>query len=129
MYVRWDGHITPNTSSNRLTTNTDITATIAEAAGLSWPMEGRSWLSTRRAGTVLEQVQYNGPAYCGYRTRRYLFVEYNAGEGRELYDYRSDPNERANSIRDPAYRTVRKELRNSAKASCSPTPPGFTWAN
>ena len=128
MYLRWDGHIAPKTTDQRVTTNIDVTATIAEAAGVSWPMDGKSYLSSGRAGTVLEQIEFSGhPAYCGYRNRNYLYVDYSAGAGEELYDYTVDPYELTNVASDPAYAATVAQLRARAVALCSPTPPGFSW--
>jgi arylsulfatase A-like enzyme len=144
MFVRWDGKIASNTVLPRVTPQIDLTATIAQAAGITgWTMEGRSIFSSLnpvtysgRAGTVIEQVQSQDfgpsdsrwhPSYCGWRTARYLFVEYGGGQGRELYDYDTDPDELVNRASDPAYASILTDLRNNAIAACSPVPPGFTW--
>jgi N-acetylglucosamine-6-sulfatase len=128
MFMRFDGHIAPNSRSGRVTTNSDLTATIADAVGVSWPMEGRSVLSSRRTGTVLEQRQnHRHPAYCGFRTGRYLYVEYDEGSGREFYDYSVDPYELRNGVHRQANQGVIRKLRHRAKAACSPKPPGFHW--
>ena len=140
MAIRWDGHVDPGVSS-RVTNNVDLTATIAEVAGVNWVTEGRSVLSRGRAGTVLEQTsslnslgrsegQVPGkrhPAYCGWRTRKYLFVEWDQGNGREFYDYTTDPDELDNSVRDPAYKDIIQRMRSKAKLHCSPPPSGFSW--
>jgi arylsulfatase A-like enzyme len=140
MAIRWDGHVDPGVSS-RVTTNVDLTATIVEAAGLKWVTEGRSVLSRGRAGTVLEQMSSRDslgrrasqdpgrehPAYCGWRSRRYLFVEWDQGYGREFYDYATDPDELDNALRDPAYQNTIQRMRSKAKQHCSPTPYGFSW--
>jgi len=129
MFVRWDGHIAAGSVNNRVTTNSDLTATIAEATGITgWSMEGRSLLSTKRGGTVLEQTDFSDhPAYCGYRTQRYLYVQYTYGQGKELYDYATDPDELTNIVSDPAYASVAKSLRHKTRVSCQPVPPGFSW--
>ena len=135
MAARWDGQITPWSVSQRITLNIDLTATIAEATGTSWRMEGTSALSTERTGTVLEQIEMNlptqatnyHPAYCGYRTVNWLFVEWSADQGRELYDYRNDPYELHNLADDPAYHARMSAMRDLAMAACSPVPPDFTW--
>ena len=134
MTMRWDGHLPAGVVAERIMLNIDLTATIADAAGAEWPMEGRSFFATPRRGTVLEQAVSNPlpsgalrPAYCGYRTKRYLFVEWSGGQGRELYDYRKDPDELQNLIPSRRYHDVVSHLRNRAKATCSPVPPGFSW--
>ena len=119
--------------ANRLTTNTDLTATMAEIAGVSWPMDGVSVFNPR-TGTVMEQIRSGNlsaakrrPAYCGYRTARYLYVEYTQAKGRELYDYSVDPNELHNKVDRDAYARVVERMRGKALVACSPTPYGFTW--
>lgn len=126
--IRWDGHVIAG-ETGRITPNIDVTATISEAAGIvGWPISGRSTLSMGRAGTLMEQVEYNEhPAYVGWRTARYLFIEYSNDQGQELYDYQSDPYELQNVVDDPAYLDIKRDLRQKAKAAAVPVPPGFTW--
>lgn len=134
--IRWKGHIDPGTSSTRITPNVDITATIAEAAGISthdWKMDGESYLSRNRMGTLVEQKdnpEQKHPAYVGWRTKRYLYVEYTSGvsKGRELYDYVTDPQELNNLAYDPAHAQLAATLRAKAEKACVPTPPGFEWS-
>lgn len=132
MAMRWTGVLPAGVRSDRITTNVDIAATILEATQTSLPGDGKSVLSTDRKVTLLEQVANTTaggahPAYCGVRTKRYLFVEYDQGEGRELYDYEVDPEELDNRVDDRRYTDVRQRLRDRAKTLCSPVPPGFTW--
>ena len=125
MAIKWDG--LPAGRSGRIVTNVDLTATIAEAAGLKWKRDGRSALSTGRKGTVLEQVGGEiHPSYCGWRNRRYMFVQYDTGE-REFYDYRKDPEELRNRAEAQKYSGRVDALRARAKAACKPAPPGFHW--
>ena len=127
MFIRWDGHIAPNTSSSRPTTNVDLTATIAEATGISMTTEGKSFLSTNRVGTVLEQTTLNDhPAYCGYRNKNYLYVHYT-GDSEELYDYTVDPDELRNKADNANYATILADLKAKTINQCVPTPPGFSW--
>jgi N-acetylglucosamine-6-sulfatase len=107
--------------------NNDFAPTIATLAGLPPPgsVDGRSFaslLDTRRGNdpaswrTAFEvrhwddkhdRPAYKGvtpvPPYRAVRTRRYLYVEYGAGE-HELYDLKKDPYELRNLYRaaDPA---------------------------
>jgi hypothetical protein len=84
-------------------------------------------LSTDRAGTVVEQVASGEhPAYCGWRTKRYLFTQYDTGE-QELYDYRRDPNELHNRAAVPRYADTVAALQAEAQQACTPVPPGFAW--
>ncbi len=110
-----------------MVTNVDLTATIAEAAGVAWNRDGRSVLSSGRAGTVVEQIA-NGehPAYCGWRTERYLFTQYDTGE-RELYDYRHDPAELRNRVDVARHASTVTRLQAKAEQACVPLPPGFAW--
>jgi arylsulfatase A-like enzyme len=104
--------------------NNDFVPTFADLAGLPPPasVDGRSFASLldKRQGndpaswrTAFEIRNWNNkkdeasyravtpvPPYRAVRTRRYLYVEYEAGE-RELYDLRRDPYE-LNSLHDSA---------------------------
>ena len=82
---------------------------LAKAAGLRWRMEGRDPLTTSRTGVVIEQTTNatlggRHPAYCGWRTARYLYVEYDGRETAELYDYAKDPDELGNVAQDDRLR-------------------------
>lgn len=128
MLLRWDGVIPAGSVSQSPVTNADLTATIAEAAGVDLVRpDGVSWFAPDRpTGVTLESVESaNHPAYCGYRTSRYLYVEYN--RGREFFDYRKDPNELVNKVGRPRYQNRVADLRAKAQAGCTPTPPGFSW--
>jgi arylsulfatase A-like enzyme len=132
MYARWDGVIDSGVSTGRVTPQIDLTAMVADAARLEWSMEGINPLTEGRSGSPLEAIQGSGrggrhPAYCGWRSKRYLFVEYTNDRGAELYDYRRDPDELRNAIDSPQYRDVVRQHRQLAKQSCSPVPPGFSW--
>jgi arylsulfatase A-like enzyme len=128
MFLRWDGVIAPATTSPRVTPQIDLTAAVKEVAGLTdWTMDGRSVLSTPRSGTVLEQrSSVDHPAYCGYRTPRYEYVQY-AGDSDELYDLKLDRQEKQNVANDSDYESVRTMMRAKTIDACSPTPPGFSW--
>jgi len=67
----------------------------------------------------------NHPDYCGYRTGRYLNVEYN--RGREFFDNRKDPNELVNNVNRDRYQSRVADLRAKAQAGCTPTPVTFSW--
>lgn len=132
MYVRWDGVIAPGTRTRRVTPQIDLTAMLAKAAGLRWRMEGRDPLTKDRTGVVVEQTANTTlggrhPAYCGWRTPRYLYVEYDGRETAELYDYAKDPDELVNVAEDQRYAEQVAEHRRAAREACSPTPPGFDW--
>ena len=130
MVVRWDGHVAPGTRDSRLALNVDVAATVTSAAGVSMDTDGLDLLgAARRGGFPMEAIGKHAtgrPAYCGWRTQRYLFVHYANGE-EELYDYRVDSRERVNRAADPAYRDVARNLRADARRGCDPVPPGFSW--
>ncbi|HWL90315.1 MAG TPA: sulfatase [Actinomycetota bacterium] len=134
--IAWPARLPQGRVDARLALNIDVPVTIAAAAEAAHDdVAGRNLLLRwKRGGFVLEasaaQVPgSNGtnvarPAYCGWRTGRYLFVHY--GNGREeLYDYVNDPWE----LRDrrgtaPA---LQASLRGKAREACRPVPPGFSW--
>lgn len=128
LFMRWDGVIEPGSVSGRVTANIDVTATIAEAAGVSWAMEGRSALSSGRRGVVLEAMaSERHPAYCGWRSKRYLYVRYSTGKERELYDYMLDPAELNNVAGEKEYQAIERSLDRRTKLNCQPFPPDFSW--
>ena len=136
LLMRWDGVLDEENTEvrrNRITPNVDVTATIAEAAGIkNWKMDGKSVISKDRKGCLVEQMrnpEQRHPAYCGWRTDRHLFVEYTAeeGRGRELYDYKHDPDELDNLAFDLDSQDLMHKLRDQAQAACDPVPPGFSW--
>jgi N-acetylglucosamine-6-sulfatase len=137
--IRWPGHVSPGGEDRRLALNVDVTATIAEAAGVALPpdIEGESLLgSVEREGFVLESPITNGrdgggqkvarPGYCGYRTRRFVYVRYSGGV-EELYDYQDDPLELRNVAGDASYADDLAALRARTDEECQPRPPGYSW--
>lgn len=93
-------------------------------------MEGRDPLTTSRTGVVIEQTNTTTlggrhPAYCGWRTARCLYVEYDGRETDELYDYAEDPDQLVNVARDERYAERAAELRRAAREACRPTSPDF----
>ena len=135
--MRWPGHLEPGSEDRRLALNVDVTATIAEAAGVPLPseIEGMSLLgSTQREGFALESPVTDGhdgsgqkvarPGYCGYRTHRFVYVRYSGGV-EELYDYQEDPFELTNIAQDPGYAEQLTWMRSRTDEECSPRPPGY----
>ena len=129
MVVRWDGHVPAGDTSSRIVLNVDLAGTVARAAGVGMRTDGLDLFgSARRSGLVLEAMDgYNDrPAYCGWRTRHRMFVQWATGE-RELFDYRTDRHERRNRAGDPEWAKVEESMRDKARAACVPEPPHFSW--
>lgn len=133
LYLRWDHHITQNTTKDRLALNVDVTATIAAATSVDMPWsEGRSLFSSpQRDGFVIEASAQHPPTpvrppYCGWRTLNRMYVRYSTGE-EELYLYNNDPFEFTNVAGLPKYHDSLRTMRANARAACVPVPPGFTW--
>ncbi len=134
LLLRWDGHLAADSTDRRLATDVDVATTIGHAAGLDLHTEGLDLLAgERRSGFPLEGASWfhtdslpKRPAYCGFRTQRWMFAQYASGF-RELYDYRHDAQELRNLARDRAHRARMLSLRQRAKATCRPVPPGFHW--
>lgn len=130
MLVRWDGHLEAGTRDARLITNADLAATIADATNVTLENpDGVSLFSDEPRFRVVLEAALSGdhPAYCGIRTQRYTFVEYDDDQGAELYDHLKDPDELENRIANAAYATRKADLRAKAIQACSPKPPGFQW--
>jgi arylsulfatase A-like enzyme len=132
--IRWPGQVARGATSTQIVMNVDVAATVA-AAGLAaqgWLIDGRDIREHLRTGAPLEMVSRERfsrtfPAYCGFRTRRWLFVEWSDDRGRELYHYPTDPGELHNLAGQRGYRDQLRRLRGRAMMSCDPVPPGFTW--
>jgi arylsulfatase A-like enzyme len=128
LFMRWDGVIEPGKPTG-IVTNADVGATVLDAAGVAdaFPTDGDSVLDGTREISVLEARKSPArPSYCGVRTERYLFVEYNTAQ-RELYDYKRDPLELDNRADSKRYDDEQRELKRAAKRLCDPVPGEFTW--
>jgi arylsulfatase A-like enzyme len=138
MAIAWPARLPQGRVDARLALNMDIPVTIAAAAGAPHgTVAGRSLLQRwKRSGSVLEArstrvpgpngTNVERPAYCGWRTVRFLYVRYANGVT-ELYDYAVDAFELQNRARMRAYGEVRRRMRVRAQAACRPPPPGFRW--
>jgi arylsulfatase A-like enzyme len=129
LVLRWDGRVPAGAVDDRLALNIDLTATISRAASAGMTTDGVDLLGERRrGGFVLEAMNgYAGrPAYCGWRTRNRMFVQWADGRT-DLFDYRTDPYEQHNLAGDPAMQQVEQQMRAKAEQACDPEPPGFDW--
>lgn len=129
LVMRW-GNGTAGTVDPRLTVaNIDIAATILTAAGLPNRTQGtpvtmdRNEQGVPMVGTEATSRAIR-PPFCAWRTREELFVRYGTLE-EEYYDYRVDPYELTNRVKDPAYAARVDQLRALARAACDPPPPGY----
>jgi arylsulfatase A-like enzyme len=134
LLARWDGRIARNSSDRRLALNVDLAATLTAAAGVSMDTEGLDLLGTaRRSGFPVEAGRRypadsgpDHPAYCGYRTLEWLYVQYATGQ-EELYSYAADPHELRNLADRPRYAGRQSSMRAQAVSTCFPVPPAFSW--
>jgi N-acetylglucosamine-6-sulfatase len=136
--IRWTKEVPAAATDRRIALNLDIPVTIAVAAHVSTdPVEGRDLLGgRRRAGFVLEAAAAHSPggngtnvtrpAYCGWRSLRYLYVRYANGR-QELYDYARDPYELTDRRAARSLADVRRRLRHRTRLACNPPPPGYSW--
>jgi hypothetical protein len=114
--------------------NVDVAATVAAATGVGMSTEGLDLLgSAQRPGFPVESGKNfpsdgapDRPAYCGYRTLNWLYVQYATGQ-QELYSYRRDPYELRNLADRRKYAGKLGSLRARAVAQCFPVPPLFSW--
>ena len=116
MTIRWDGHLPANRTDRRLALNIDVAATIADATSAAMSTDGLSLLRSRtRSGFPLEGAAWHRfdslprhPAYCGWRTRNWMYTQYATGE-QELFHYADDRQEQHNLSDDPAHRARLEE--------------------
>jgi N-acetylglucosamine-6-sulfatase len=131
LVIRWDGRVPAGQVDTRIALNVDLAKTITTAAHVPMTTDGMSILGDRtRAGFVLEagyNSRYGRPAYCGWRTKDWMFVHYASGE-EEMYSYRSDPDELTNLAGNPTYARQLSAMKANAKRSCRPMPPTFKWS-
>jgi N-acetylglucosamine-6-sulfatase len=118
--------IKPGTKVTQLVQNIDIAPTVLEAAGVQPPdyMDGRSLLpllqgrDTDWRDMIFYEYYWEAafpqtPTTYGVRTDRYKFIHYHGiWDTDELYDLKTDPDERRNLIDEPEHQDRIKQLRN-----------------
>ena len=133
LVIRYDP-LTSRRTDGHLAVNVDLAPTFARIAGVQSPgSQGRSLVrhlasqgGPWRRDFLLEQYRGGGvPTYCGVRSSRYAYVQYQLGT-EELYDLVADPYQLDNRARQPAVRSTVVRFRTRAQSLCDPPPPGFT---
>ena len=131
LVIRLDGRVAAGQVDPRIALNVHLASTMATAAHVPLKTDGMSILGKRtRGGFVLEagfNARYERPAYCGWRTKEWMFVHYTTGE-EEMYSYRTDSEELTNLAGNPAYARQLSAMKARAKQACNPMPPGFRWS-
>lgn len=128
MYARWDGHIPSNEKDFNIVTDYDFTATIVDAAGATMisGIDGVP-LGSNTSGRLVEgnadkDSEHNG--WIGWVTRNWLYLNYGAGQGEELYKVICDPS----AVDNVALNYPDKVLEFRAKTieAANPLPPTLT---
>jgi arylsulfatase A-like enzyme len=126
LLISWPGMIKPGSVNKDMVSNLDFAETFLDAAGLPVPkdMQGESMLPVLKGKTpanwrkehYYEYYEYPGPhsvkRHYGMSTERYKLIHYYYDiDEWELYDRVADPAEMKNVYNDPAYASVRNDLK------------------
>jgi len=125
LIVRWPGKVEQGISTDKLVQNIDYAPTMLQWAGVEVPadMQGKSLipLLTEQEGNWRDALYYHYyehdgihmvKRHYGVRTDRYKLIHfYHDVDEWELYDLETDPSERNNLIKDPAYKQVFAKLK------------------
>lgn len=136
--VRYPAMIEAGSINSDLVNNTDFAPTLLDLAGVAVPdsVQGRSVVPLLRGETPsdwrqatyyrywMHMAHHDNPAHYGIRTRDFKLIFFYGlaldatgakpdptRPGWELYDLRNDLDERHNVYADPAYRDVRRRLK------------------
>ncbi|MGZ5297566.1 MAG: sulfatase-like hydrolase/transferase, partial [Actinomycetota bacterium] len=142
MVVRYPAALPANRAfvSDALVQNVDLASTIADAVGLQWGGDGRSFLPvierkkrTVRTAALIEHCRgvsrgipdcsgygTNGarimtPGFQGVVTERYKYVEFDDGS-RQLIDLKKDPHELHDLSRNPGSSALRRAMASKLHA-------------
>jgi arylsulfatase A-like enzyme len=115
--IRYPKLIKPGTMNRDLCMNIDIAPTLLELAGAEIPetMQGRSMVSLLKGKTPSDwrsaqfYTYWGTPNHYGIRTDRYTYVKV-AGQTVELYDRKTDPEQRHNVAGQPKYNATIEQL-------------------
>jgi arylsulfatase A-like enzyme len=131
MMVRYPGHVKAGTKSDEMVLNLDMAPTLLEIAGLAVPaeMQGKSMLPLAegkpnvewRKDWLYEYYEYPGfenvKPCRGVRTQRYKFVHFFVEpEEFELYDLKTDPDEKDNLYGKPGYEELTAHMKERLAA-------------
>jgi N-acetylglucosamine-6-sulfatase len=128
LMIRWPGRINPGTKVERMVQNIDHAPTLLEAAGVKVPetMQGASMLPLLTEGSAAphrdaiyyhyyEYGEHKVPSHYGVRTEQYKLIFFDERNEWELYDLRADPHELKSVYEDPAYASIRNELKTTLR--------------
>ncbi len=125
LIVRWPDVVDAGSESNALVQNLDFAQTFLDVAGVEAPetMQGVSLLPLLRSdepanwrdGIYYHYYEYPGvhsvQRHYGIRTYRYKLIRYYLIDEWELFDLQNDPDELRSVYDDPAYASVREQLK------------------
>ncbi len=131
MMVRYPGHVQAGTKRDEMVLNLDMAPTLLDIAGLAVPveMQGKSMLPLAegkpnvewRKDWLYEYYEYPGfenvKPCRGVRTERYKFVHFFVEpEEFELYDLKTDPDEKDNLYGKPGYEELTAHMKERLAA-------------
>jgi arylsulfatase A-like enzyme len=126
LLIRWPGVIKAGSVNNDMVSNLDFAETFLDAAGIPVPsdMQGVSMLPILKGNTpadwrkehYYEYYEYPGwhsvKRHYGISTERYKLMHYYYDiDEWEMYDRVADPKELKNVYNDPAYASIRDDLK------------------
>lgn len=115
--IRYPKLIKPGSTNDDLCMNVDIAPTLLELAGAKTPesMQGRSMVPLLKGETLEDwrtsqfYTYWSTPRHQGIRTKQYTYVQLE-GHPPELFDRKSDPDQRHNIAGNPETAAILAEL-------------------
>lgn len=125
LLVRWPGVTKPGTTQSAIVGNQDFAPTFLTAAGLPVPadMQGKSFIPLLKGDRPAdwrtsyyyryydEPSEHNTARHMGVRTETHKLIYFWKLDAWEMYDLTKDPAELKNVYADPAYASVREDLK------------------